>query len=501
MKARALSLLGALLVGTAGSAVAQAPPSMPETLSLQDALDLAERYNPTYRQTLNDRAPAAWGVRNAYASFLPTLNVSSSGTYRGAGTQRFLTTEFTQPSATIGSSYSMNLQWQFSGNTLLQPGVQKAALSASDAAVDAMRMNTRSTVVQQYVAILEGKAQVALQQRQVERNRENLRLAQARYDVGQTTMIDVRQAEVAKGQSDVALLQARQTVTVETLRLYQQMGVPAPEDPSTVTLSDTFPVVEPNWSLGDLLLDADANNPNVNALRARETSAEWSERSIKSQWFPSVSLFAGWSGFTQQFTDGSFLIPQQQANFANSLQACNIQNTIHTDINTRGANLPIAPCSQLFTFTPEIEASINEGQRAFPFNFSRNPFVAQLTVSLPIFDQFDRNLRISQASAAAEDAEEFRRAFELQVRTDVSQQYYALLSSYESIGIQENNRTAAQDGLNLARERYRVGAGTFFELLDAQLANEQAEADYITALFNYHRSLVSLEAAVGRTLR
>ncbi len=501
MKARAMSLLGTLLIGAAGAAVAQAPPSMPETLSLQDALDLAERYNPTYRQTANDRAPAAWAVRNAYASFLPSLSVSSTGTFRGAGTQRFLTTEFTQPSATIGSSYSLNLNWQFNGNTLLQPGVQKAALSASDAAVDAMRLNTRSTVVQQYVAILEGKAQVALQERQVERNGENLRLAQARYDVGQTTMIDVRQAEVAKGQSDVALLQARQTVTVETLRLYQQMGVPAPEDPSTVALSDTFPVVEPTWSLEDLLLDADANNPNVNALRARETSAEWRERSIKSQWFPSVNLSAGWSGFTQQFTDGSFLVPQQQASLANGLQACNIQNTIHTDINTRGANLPILACDQFFTFTPEIEAAINEGQRAFPFNFSNNPFVARLTVTLPIFDQFNRNLQISQASAAAEDAQEFRRALELQTRTDVSQQYYALSTAYESIAIQDNNRTAAQDAMRLARERYRVGSGTFFELLDAQLANEQAEADYITASFNYHRSLVSLEAAVGRTLR
>ena len=46
-----------------------------------------------------------------------------------------------------------------------------------------------------------------------------------------------------------------------------------------------------------------------------------------------------------------------------------------------------------------------------------------------------------------------------------------------------------------------MGAGTFFELLQAQVAAQQAESDYITALFNYHRSLVSLEAAVGRRLR
>jgi outer membrane protein len=55
--------------------------------------------------------------------------------------------------------------------------------------------------------------------------------------------------------------------------------------------------------------------------------------------------------------------------------------------------------------------------------------------------------------------------------------------------------------LRLATERYRVGVGTFFELLDAQLAAQQAEADYVRALFDYHRSLVSLEAAVGHRLR
>ncbi len=503
MNARAFTLIGSLLVLGAGSTAAQIqPPSMPQTLSLDEALELAERYNPTYRQTANDRAPAAWAVRNAYSSFLPTFNVSSSATFRGAGTQRFLTTEFTQLSGTIGSSYSLNLNWTFNGNTLLQPGVAKAALSASDASVDAMRLNVRSTIVQQYVSILEGKAQVALQERQVERNMENLRLAQARFDVGQATMIDVRQAEVAKGQSDVALLQARQNVTVETLRLYQHMGVPAPEDITLVTLSDTFPVVEPIWSLDDLLVEADANNPNVIAQRARETSAEWSERSVKSRWLPSINVSAGWSGFTQQFTDGgASLVPPAQRSFANNLEACNIQNVIHQDINSRGADLPVLPCDQFFTFTPAIEAAILDGQRAFPFSFDQNPFVARMTISLPIFDQFDRNLQISQASAAAEDAQEFRRALELQTRTDVSQQYYALSTAYESIAIQDNNRTAAQDAMRLARARYRVGSGTFFELLDAQLVNEQAEADYITASFNYHRSLVSLEAAVGRTLR
>ncbi len=502
MKTRALTLLGILVLGT-GAAAQDRLPSIPQTLSLQDALELSELYSPTYAQTLNDRGPAAWGVRNAYGSFLPTFNVSSSATYSGAGTQRFATTDFVQPSATIGSSYSVTLNWTLNGNTLLQPGVQKAALSATDASIDASRMTLRSSVVQQYVAVLEAEAQVVLQQRQVERNIENLRLAQARNEVGQTTMIDVRQAEVTKGQSDVALLVAEHTVLVNKLTLFQTMGIPAPEDPTVVTLSDSFPIVEPHWALDDLLADAQAYNPDVNNLRAQQTSAEWNERSVKSRWLPSLSFGAQWSGFTQQFTNGDFLVESARENSLDNIASCQEGSIINQDLNTRLglSRTVIADCSAQFGFTPEDETAILAGNSIFPFDFRQNPFSVRMTVSLPIFDQFNRNLQVSQASAQAEDLRELSRGRELQVRTDVSQTYYALQAAYQAIEIQENNRVAAGESTRLARERYRVGAGTFFELLTAQVANEQAEADYITAIFAYHRALVGLEAAIGRPLR
>src|SRR3990170_4697634 len=53
-----------------GPAVAGAQQSAPAALSLADAIALARDHNPAYRQALNDRGPAAWGVRNAYTSLL-----------------------------------------------------------------------------------------------------------------------------------------------------------------------------------------------------------------------------------------------------------------------------------------------------------------------------------------------------------------------------------------------------------------------------------------------
>ena len=55
-------------------------------------------------------------MRNAYANFIPSLNASANANYQGAGVQRFLIQEFRQPSATIGSSYALTLNWQLDGN-------------------------------------------------------------------------------------------------------------------------------------------------------------------------------------------------------------------------------------------------------------------------------------------------------------------------------------------------------------------------------------------------
>ena len=61
------------------------------------------------------------------------------------------------------------------------------------------------------VTALQATAQTEVARVQVQRNADFLALARAKYTVGQSTMLDVRQAEVLKGQSDVTLLRAQQT--------------------------------------------------------------------------------------------------------------------------------------------------------------------------------------------------------------------------------------------------------------------------------------------------
>ena len=500
MKRGARILLAAIAIAVPSVATAQQQAT--NRLTLEDAVDIARLNNPVLRQTANNLAGTTWGVRNAYASFLPSLTLSGSMGYTGAGSQRFLTSEFIQPSATIGSSYRVSLSLFLSGRTLMQPGLASAQHRAAEAALSGTEVNLESVIRQQYLSILQAEAQAELAVLQVTRNDEFLRLAQARFEVGQNTLLDVRQAEVAKGQSEVTLLQARQLVIVDKLRLYQTMGIPAPE-PSTIVLTDTFPVVEPGWDLQGLLSEADQSNPDLVFLRANSSAAHAGERAAKSDYLPSLSFSAGWSGFTQQFTNAEVAANNAVAGAQSSADATVLQCDF-TNSNWLNAGATPTDCSQ-FAFTPAQEDAIRQGvldqNNVFPWNFTSQPFSASMGISLPIFTQFSRPLRIAEASAAADDANEAVRARELQVRTDVSQAYYALQAAYEAIGIQENNQVAAAEQLRLATERYRVGSGTFFELLDAQLAAQTAEADYINAIYAYHQSIATLEDAVGRPLR
>lgn len=495
---RALVLPTLLLGILAGSAAAQRPvlPSIPQSLTLDEAVDLALRFNRSYRQVANDQSAASWGVRNAYSQlFFPSLSASMGFGYRGAGSQTFLTSTFNQESSTIGSDYSLNLNWQLSGTTLLQPGLAKAQMRATQASIDGAQVNLRANVQQQYLAALQAEAQVHIVEIQVTRNDEFLRLARARFEVGQATLLDVRQAEVAKGQAEVSRLQARQTVLVEKLRLFQLLGLPAPDDPNVVTLPDTFPVTEPTWQLGELLRAADQDNPDVAVLEARAAAARSNEKSAKARWLPTLSFSAGWSGFTQEFTNPDFLLASARLGAQADQQQCAFTNAAWLN----PGETPL-DCGQL-VLTPEAEQAILANNNAFPFSFTTQPFSASVRLSLPIFDQFGRETRISEASQQADDARERAEDQRLIVRTNVSQAYYGLVTAYQAIGIQGTNRVAAQEQLRLATERYRVGSGTFFELLDAQVAEQRAEADYINAIYAYHRAIATLEAAVGRPLR
>jgi outer membrane protein len=504
------SRLLALVCAVPGSLEAQdstraSPPAPLVSLSLEEALSQARAHSPAYRQTLNNAAPARWGVRNAYGSLLPSVTAASDFGYTGSGRSNFGGGLTLPTSPFLTSGYSLGLQMQLSGRTLTAPAQQKALQRATDEDISGAGVTLTSEISTQYLNTLQATAQVQVATQQVKRNQDFLALAQARHQVGQATLLDVRQAEVTKASSDVALLRAVQAENEAKLDLLRRMGVEPPAPIEQIVLSDSFPVTTPNFQLDSLLALADQYNPVLRSLQARGHAADLDVRAAKSEFLPSLAIRAGWGGFTQQFTNEDLLLQQTlgdaQANAAN----CQFDNSVKSALSLGGE---VGNCYSTYglvdggtALLDPVSQQIRTSNSTFPFHYTGQPFGASLTLTLPIFTGFGRSLRLSQARAQQDDADEDVRARRLAVRSEVHARYLGLRTAFQAIAVQASSREAARDQLRLAQERYRLGAGSALEVSDAQNNVQKAEGDYITAVYDYHKAIAALEAAVGRSLR
>jgi outer membrane protein TolC len=477
------------------------------TLSVEEALTQARANSPEYRQVLNNAGPAEWAVKNAWGSLLPRADLSGGMAYTGAGRVNFGQGLTQRTSAVIGSSWGAGLLLQLDGSRILGPGEQKANQHATDQEIENEGVTLRYNITNQYMLAAAGAALVSVSRQQVERNASFLELAQARYQVGQGTLIEVRQAEVQKSAAEVQLLRDQQAENEAKLELFRQMGITPPVSVEQIALTDSFPVTEPTLKLEDLLSMAAEENPALKALRYRADAASSGVKSAKSAFLPSLAVQAGWGGFTQQQTDENLLVNQATAGASAFASNCIFEDSIRTAVGFGGV-VGTPGCYQAAgldptgtTLTSSARTRLLNVNNTFPFDFTKSPFGMNLTISLPIFTGFGRSLRLSQARELEQDADENLRATGLLIQSEVNARYLGLQTAYKAISAQAASREAARDQLRLAQDRYRLGSGSSLEVTDAQNAVQKAEGDYIAAVYAYHRAFAILEAAVGRPLR
>lgn len=489
------ALAGALVALAFGAAALVAQETQP--LSLAEAIDVAKRNNPTYRIAANDQAAADWGVREAYGNLLPGVTAGGSASYTEAGVQRFGTVDLgVQTTDWYSSGYSLSFNWGISGNTIFGVSSARAAQESTAAGIRAAEFNLENQVTLQYMAALRARDAVAVARDQFDRARQNLDIVETRVSMEDVAATEGRQAEVDLGRAEVALLQAERLFRAEQHRLMEQMGMPMEGE---LDLVSEFEVFEPTWDRDELLAEALAGHPSLRAARAQEGSSRAQVRQARSAYFPSVNISSSLRGFTQQALNEDFIISSAQDRAEGSVMGCERNNALANAIG----GLPgwdVLDCSQ-FAYTDALGQEALAANNEFPFDFTKNPLSLSLSVSLPVFQGFSRQRQVEQAQASAADAAHLRRQEELRLRTAVTQSLDNLQSAYRQVEIETRNRELANQRLLEARQRYEVGNTSVLELMDAQTSLTTAQRDYLVAVYNFHQSLVGLEAATGRSLR
>jgi outer membrane protein len=490
----ALAIAATAAFGFFATTVAEAQQA-PATLTLQEAIALARRHNPDFLTQQNDEVEAHWAVRESYGALLPSASVSGTMSYQAAGVDR-VGTLFSNESGTgyLSSNYSVGMNYRLSAETVLRHRVERTNRRATTSRVEAADFTLTAEVSRQYLAALRAAEGVTLAQQELERAGENLRLAEARVAVGSAIALEAKQAGVEHGRAEVELLRAENLEQTELLRLAQLLGV---EFNREVQLTTEFPVAEPHWSKEALTTTAMGRHPQLRSLRATSEASEATARLAKGQYLPTLDFSAGWRGYAQQATNSDYLIANAQGRLAKEHQSCLAENEIRTRLTDP---IPLDCSPAQFQLTDQMRGQILDQNSVFPFNFTRQPFGASVTISLPLFNGFSRERRLSSARVAAENARHTLRREELRIKTDVATLHQSLVTAYRAVTLEARNKELAADQRLLARERYSVGAISFVELLDAETMRARADRAYLDAVYAYHQSLAALEAAVGQPL-
>ena len=491
-----LYLILALLMPAVVSAQTGSTTPAPQraSLSLDEAITLARRHNPVHLATINNRRTADAAVRTAHGQLLPSADASFFAQRQQGGRQIFGGTSLGATSDINQSQYQIGIGYRINRATLLTPKLQRANRDAVEADITGSAELLRAGVTQQYLAVLQAQDRASLQDTLLVAAQTQLVLAQARALVGSGTQLDVSRAEVTVGQQQVQVIQARNQIEIEKLRLFQQLGV---EQPSNVTLTTQFTALTEPPPLPELLASARSSNPVVVALRSREKVADLNVKRARSEYSPTLSLNTGISGYTYSYANSNFLVQQATAGAAESQIACVRTEEVRAAL---GLSNNLAQC-QSMVLTDEQISRLRSENKQFPFNFQNSPRSISATISLPLFDGFAREQRVQEAQASSDDAKFSVRARELALTADVTAAYLTLTTAAKTAALQAQNAAKARLELKFTQDRYRSGAVSLVDVTDARAAFERAESDRINAVFDYHKAFAALESAVGRPLR
>jgi outer membrane protein TolC len=123
-----------------------------------------------------------------------------------------------------------------------------------------------------------------------------------------------------------------------------------------------------------------------------------------------------------------------------------------------------------------------------------------LGISLPIWNNGQRELLVEQAKVLREVARTTRLDEERAVERNVTAAYEAHTTAAATVSLRENALLVARENYRVQETRYKAGATTILDLLSAQVQLTEAEANLVQARFDARLALAQLEALLGRRL-
>ena len=413
-----------ILSPCAGSVVVHAQ----SLLTLEEAVGTALERNYTIRISRNDARSAANDYSLGNAGFLPSVSLSAQQSRRTFGRD-----SGNEAGPVFGSVNTVDLGMNLS-TTLFDGFGQFATYQWLESQMDLAELRADQTtettvagVVISYYDLVRQQQQIEVFEEAVEISQERVEIAQMRNDLGSASELEVRQARVDLNADRATLLRQRVSLTNAKAEFNRLLASDAGLD---YIVADTIHVLR-NLSIDDLRESTAHSNKTLAVVRESEESALLARREIRSEWFPTLDLTAGYAF-----------------------------NDLSQEIGVIASRPP----------------GLSYG----------------LTATVDLFDGFNRRRRRENADLQVRSAELALADAQIAVESQLENSYQNFQFSLELIDLERENMGLAQLNLDVALERFRLGTITSVELRDVQSALTNAESRFITAQYEAARAQTEL---------
>lgn len=425
-----------------GVAQSTAPQSAPVTLTLKDALELAQKNDPQYLGALNDAAVAAQDLRQARASRYPSLSDRTEylGTEGNGMTPdgRYVTNDGVhvyREWAVVHQDLNAGL---FRGT-----GVSRAdaAAAIARARAEIARRGLAPTVTRAYYGLLIAQRKYSTAQQAVDEAQRALTISQNLEKGGEVAHSDVVKSQLQLNTQQQALRDAQLAMETGRLDLAVLLFRDFNQNFSVVDDLELSPPLPP---FADVQTLAQRDNPTLGAATQTLRAAKLDISSARQAYLPAISLDLDYGIEANAF-------------------------------------------------------ALDSVQAAYPKSGSLPNYGYFLTATLvwPVWDWGIRSSKVRQAQLRQEQANVELSAAERQLVRNLQGFYDEARTAREQLDLLRSAVDLASESLRLNTLRYQAGEATILELVDAETALTTARNAYDDGILRYRVALANLQTLTG----
>jgi len=452
-----------------------------QTLTLEQAVSTAVENSLAVEQGTLQMKGDEINLYQAKMAQYPSLSVGTNlGFQFGLGVDP-TTNDLVQQSINF-NSYNLN-----AGATLYQGGrikntiaQSKQQLAASMATVEATKQDISLQTAQLYLQAILAKEQLGAAQNQLANGQQALDRLTRLIKAGSAAPADRFDLEANVARQEQSVIQAENSINLALLQLHQLLRMPANEAIDVVSPeSINFDAIQLPVTTADALYQtAVTSQPSMRAAQLAEEAATTGIEVAKSNYYPTLSAFG-----------------QMDTRYSSSVKDVETFDLID---NEQSVTID-GQAALLGTRQPGNFTLINR-----PFGTQLQDFFGQsvgLNLQIPILNNGRAKSAVERAKLALVQSQLATLQEKQSIEIEVQQALQNAIAAKSDVDASQRAYQAAEAAYSAAQKRNALGAGSTFELTNAQLLLEQAQITLIRARYQFLFNVKVVDFYLGRPLQ